>query len=229
MSIKILIIEDEISISNIEKQYLELEGYNVIQSFDGEDGLNKFKLENPDLVILDLMLPKISGEDIMSYIKNYSETPVVMVTAKIEEENRINGLKLGADDYIIKPFSAKELVLRVKNILRRSRKHDIPKADLITSNTGELVLDLENNNLYKNGSLISLTNNEFKIVKTLFSYPKKIFTREEIIEVGFGVDYTAFDRAIDTHIKNIRSKLENNPKDPNYILTVYGIGYKANI
>ncbi|MDL2310708.1 response regulator transcription factor [Peptostreptococcaceae bacterium OttesenSCG-928-C18] len=229
MKVKILIIEDEVPISNIEKQYLELEGYEVIQSFDGSNGLAKFKTELPDLVILDLMLPNLSGEEIMSYIKNYSETPVIMVTAKIDEDDRIKGLKSGADDYITKPFSAKELVLRVKNVLRRLNKQTLPKADIITSKNRELLLDLENNHLYKNNNLINLTSNEFRVVKTLFSHPKKIFTREEIIEIGFGTEYDAFDRSIDTYIKNIRHKIENDPKNPVYILTIYGMGYRANL
>lgn len=225
--INILIIEDEQGISKIIKSYLEKEGYNVFQAFDGKEGLDFFENEKIDLILLDLMIPKISGEDLIKEIRNKSNVPVIMVTAKVSEENIINGLKLGADDYVTKPFSPKELMQRIKTVLRRIEKYNIPRADIIKTTDGRLEMDLEYNRFFKDGEEIFLTKNEFQIIKTLFSNPNKIFTREEIIEITFGFDYDAYDRAIDTHIKNIRQKIEDNPKKPDYIKTIYGMGYKS--
>lgn len=229
MIITILIIEDEIGISNIERKYLEKEGYIVDQSFDGQDALEKIKEKTYDLILLDLMLPGASGEEIMEYIRRCSETPVIMITAKVEEEQVIDGLKLGADDYILKPFSPKEMVQRVKTVLRRVEKYNLPKSEWLSIDNGRLKIDFDNHKLLKDDIEISLTNNEFKIIQTLFSNPQKIFTREEIIEIAFGMHYDAYDRAIDTHIKNIRHKIEEEPKSPKYIKTVYGVGYKAGL
>lgn len=225
--INILIIEDEKKISKIIKNYLEKDGYNVLQAYDGEEGLEVFYANEVDLIILDLMIPKISGEDVIKEIRNKSNVPVIMVTAKVEEENRIEGLRLGADDYVTKPFSPRELLERVKAVLRRIEKYNIPRADLIKTTDGRLEMDLEYNRFFKDGKEIFLTKNEFQIIKTLFSNPNKIYTREEIIELTFGYDYDAYDRAIDTHIKNIRQKIEDNPKKPIYIKTIYGMGYKS--
>ncbi len=229
MDISILIIEDEVGISNIERKYLEKEGYLVDQSFNGEDALIKIKENRYDLILLDLMLPGVSGEEIMEYIRTNSETPVIMVTAKVEEEQIVKGLKLGADDYISKPFSPKEMVQRVKTVLRRVEKYNLPKSEWLNIDNGRIKIDFDNHKLLKNGQEVSLTNNEFKIIQTLFSNPQKIFTREEIIEIAFGMHYDAYDRAIDTHIKNIRHKIEDQPKSPKYIKTVYGVGYKAGL
>jgi len=225
--ITILIIEDEEKISMIMKSYFEKEGYKVYQAYDGEEGLKIFNQESIDLVILDLMLPKLSGEEIIKEIRNQSQVPVIMVSAKVEEDNRVDGLRLGADDYVTKPFSPKELVERVKAVLRRIEKYNIPRADIIKTSDGRLEMDLEYNRIFKDGKEILLTKNEFQILKTIFSNPNKIYSRDEIIELTFGFDYDAYDRAIDTHIKNIRSKIEDNPKKPMYIKTIYGMGYKS--
>ncbi|WP_276876841.1 response regulator transcription factor [Anaerococcus hydrogenalis] len=225
--IKILLIEDEKGISKIMKSYLEKEDYKVFQAFDGKEGLEIFENEDIDLVLLDLMIPKISGEDLIKEIRNKSNVPVIMVTAKVSEDDIVNGLKLGADDYVTKPFSPKELMQRIKTVLRRIEKYNIPRADIIKTTDGRLEMDLEYNRFFKDGEEIFLTKNEFQIIKTLFSNPNKIFTREEIIEITFGFDYDAYDRAIDTHIKNIRQKIEDNPKKPSYIKTIYGMGYKS--
>ena len=225
--ITILIIEDEEKISMIMNSYFEKEGYKVYQAYDGEEGLKIFNQESIDLVILDLMLPKLSGEEIIKEIRNQSKIPVIMVSAKVEEDNRVDGLRLGADDYVTKPFSPKELVERVKAVLRRIEKYNIPRADIIKTSDGRLEMDLEYNRIFKDGKEILLTKNEFQILKTIFSNPNKIYSRDEIIELTFGFDYDAYDRAIDTHIKNIRSKIEDNPKKPMYIKTIYGMGYKS--
>lgn len=226
-NITILIIEDEKKISTIMKSYFEKEGYKVFQAYDGEEGLNIFSKENIDLIILDLMLPKLAGEEVIKEIRNQSEVPIIMVSAKVQEDNRVDGLRLGADDYVTKPFSPKELVERVKAILRRIEKYNLPRADIIKTTDGRLEMDLEYNRIFKDSKEILLTKNEFQILKTLFTNPNKIYSRDEIIEQTFGYDYDAYDRAIDTHIKNIRSKIEDNPKKPVYIKTIYGMGYKS--
>lgn len=225
--ITILIIEDEKKISTIMKSYFEKEGYSVLQAFDGLEGLELFNNNSADLVILDLMLPKLAGEEVIKEIRNKSEIPVIMVSAKVEEDNRVSGLRLGADDYVTKPFSPKELVERVKAVLRRIEKYNIPRADIIKTTDGRLQMDLEYNRIFKDGKEIFLTKNEFQILKTIFSNPNKVYSRDEIIELTFGLEYDAYDRAIDTHIKNIRSKIEDNPKKPMYIKTIYGMGYKS--
>lgn len=227
--IKILIVEDEEGINEIEKKYLEKEGYIVDQAFDGQEALNLFEKNTYDLVLLDLMLPKVSGEEVMEYIRSISNTPVIMISAKVDENDVIKGLKLGSDDYMTKPFSPKEMVQRVKTVLRRSEKYKIPKADLLTFDHGRIQVNFDTLEVLKDDENIGLTTNEFKITTTLFSNPQKIFTRDEIIELAFGLDYDAYDRAIDTHIKNIRQKLEDNPREPKYIKTVYGMGYKAEL
>ncbi|WP_297813433.1 response regulator transcription factor [uncultured Finegoldia sp.] len=228
-NIKVLIIEDEINISNAEKKYLEVEGFNVEQAFDGLEAINMIKKDDYGIIILDLMLPELSGEKVMEFIRSRTDTPVIMVTAKIDESEILDGLKLGADDYITKPFSLKILVQKVKTILRRVEKLGLPKSDKIYFDNGRVTISFDDNTFIKDGETINLTSNEFQIIKTLFSNPNKIFTRDEIIELSFGYDYEAFDRAIDTHIKNIRHKIEDNPKKPRYIKTIYGVGYKLGV
>lgn len=223
---KILIVEDELSISEIERAYLEKEGYKVIIANNGKDGLNLFYEKNPDLVILDLMLPGLSGEYILNEIRQESDCPIIVISAKIDESDRIDNLRNGADDYLCKPFSAREMVERVKAVLRRSEVKSDGKQ--IKSGDGRILLNSDSMRTFKDDMEIHLTKNEFMILATLLTHPDKIFTRDEIIEVTFGMDYEAYDRAIDTHIKNIRQKIEDDPKDPLYIQTVYGVGYRAN-
>lgn len=222
---RILLVEDEKKISLIIEKYLIRENYQVSCVYDGEEAINEFDKSNFDLVLLDMMLPKISGEQVIEHIRKHSDTPVIMVTAKVEEEDRIKGFQLGADDYVIKPFSPKELMERIKAVLRRTEPDKYKH--IISYNNGELLINLDNNTIQKGQDTINLTKNEFQIVKVLFSYPNKIFTREEIISSAFGTDYDAYDRAIDSHIKNIRQKIEDDPKNPSLIKTVYGVGYKV--
>ncbi len=223
---KILIAEDELSILKIEKAYLTKEGYKVVTAQNGKEALDLFNKEDPDLVILDLMLPELSGEDFLEIIREDSNCPVIIVSAKIDESDRVNNLRRGADDYLCKPFSARELVERVKAVLRRTDiKDDLSK---ITSSDGRIIMHPDSMRTFKGQDEIHLTKNEFMILATLLTHPDKIFTRDEIIEITFGMDYDAYDRAIDTHIKNIRQKIEDDPKDPVYIQTVYGVGYRAN-
>ena len=222
---KILVVEDEHGIAIMEKNYLIKNGFDVDIAEDGSIALEKLEAEEYDLVILDLMIPKISGEEVLKQIRANSNLPVIVVTAKVNEEDVLRGFRYGADDYIKKPFSGLELVERAKAIVRRSKATS--KSKLIKSSDGKIAYDQENFRLLKDDEEIDLTRNELLIINTLFSNPHKTYTRNEIIELSFGYDYDAFDRAIDTHIKNIRQKIEENPKSPLYIKTVYGLGYKA--
>lgn len=220
----ILIVEDELGIATMEKNYLEKSGFQTTMAHDGNEAVNLFYKNNFDLILLDLMIPKLSGEQVLTLIREESDIPVILVTAKVNENDVLQGFRSGADDYIKKPFSGNELVERVKAVLRRSKTNS---SNVIVSKDGRLKVDIENNRVLKDGVEIPFTKNELLIIQTLYSNPMKTFTRNEIIEISFGYDYDAFDRAVDTHIKNIRQKVEDNPKDQHYIRTIYGLGYKA--
>ena len=172
------------------------------------------------------MLPKISGEEICTTIRATSDVPIIMLTAKVEEDSKIEGLSIGADDYVTKPFSPRELVSRVKALLRRSYRDSSTLAEILIFNNGDLEVDIDKMIIRKKGEIIYLTSNEFKVLVSLLTSPGQVFSREQLIELAFRYDYDGFDRTIDTHIKNIRQKIEDNPKKPSYIITVYGVGYK---
>ncbi|MDD7793311.1 response regulator transcription factor [Clostridium sp. 'White wine YQ'] len=223
---KILVVDDEQNILDVVKAYLQRENFEVITAMDGEEALNLFNKETFHLIILDLMLPKITGEEVCNKIRATSNVPIIMLTAKVDEDERIEGISIGADDYITKPFSVRELVVRVRALLRRSYRDDLPMADILTFDNGDLEIDIKKMLVRKQGQPVTLTTNEFKILLTLLSNPNQIFSREQLVEKAFGVDYEGYDRTIDTYIKNIRQKIELNQKDPRYIITVYGMGYK---
>ncbi|GAB6118182.1 response regulator transcription factor [Thermoanaerobacter brockii subsp. lactiethylicus] len=225
MNKKILVVDDEIKILEVVKSYLEHEGFSVITETNGNNVLDTFKKEKPDLVILDLMLPGISGEELCKRLRQFSNVPILMLTAKVQESDKINGFSIGADDYITKPFSPRELVMRVKAILRRTTD-DVPLAEVMSFNNDDLVVDLRAHTVRKKGVVVNLTPNEFKILKILIRNPNRVFTREELIEKVMGFDYEGYDRTIDAHIKNLRQKIEDDTKNPVYIKTVYGVGYK---
>ncbi|ADD03311.1 two component transcriptional regulator, winged helix family [Thermoanaerobacter italicus Ab9] len=225
MDKKIFVVDDEIKILEVVKSYLEREGFSVITETNGNNVLDTFKKEKPDLVILDLMLPGISGEELCKRIRQFSNVPILMLTAKVQESDKINGFSIGADDYLTKPFSPRELVMRVKAILRRTND-DVPLAEVISFNNDDLVVDFKAHTVKKKGVVVNLTPNEFKILKFLIRNPNRVFTREELIEKVMGFDYEGYDRTIDAHIKNLRQKIEDDTKNPMYIKTVYGVGYK---
>ncbi len=218
----ILIIEDEKKISDIVILYLEREGFETAVADSGEKALKL--LRKPfDLIILDLMLPDISGEDLCGVIRETSDVPIIMLTAKSGEEDRIKGLGIGADDYVVKPFSPRELVARVKAQLRRTKKMD---RKAMSFNNGLLLMDMENHEVRKGGRSVVLTPTEFRILTALVDRPGRILTRLQLINMVQGYDFEGYDRTIDAHIKNLRHKIEDDPKDPVFIKTIYGLGYK---
>ncbi|MFA5353035.1 MAG: response regulator transcription factor [Thermodesulfovibrionales bacterium] len=219
---KILIIEDERKISDIVRSYLQREGFAVTVTATGTEALKEIG-SGYDLVILDLRLPDMDGESICEAFREISDAPVIMLTAKSAEEERIRGFSLGADDYVVKPFSARELVARVQAHLRRSTKDG--KKEL-SFNSGALVIDTLAREVRKKGTTISLTNTEFKILLSLAERPNLVLSRLQLIRIAQGFDFEGFDRVVDAHIKNIRQKIEEDPKKPDFIRTVYGVGYK---
>lgn len=223
---KVLVVDDEPKIVEVVKSYLINSGYDVCEAYNGRQALEIFEKGGLSLVVLDLMLPDISGEEVCRAIRKKSRVPIIMLTAKIEEESILKGLDIGADDYVTKPFSPRQLVARVGALLRRSGGDQSPSEDIRSYNGDDLVIDRRSLVIKKLGQEISLTPNEYKLLTTMSGYPKKVFTREELISLVLGEDFEGFDRTIDTHIKNIRQKLEADPKNPRYILTVHGIGYK---
>jgi DNA-binding response OmpR family regulator len=223
---KILVVDDERKLVEVVRSYLEHEGYEVHAAYDGEQALSLFDKVEPSFVILDLMLPDVSGEEICMSIRKRSRVPIIMLTAKAEEEDILRGLDIGADDYVTKPFSPRQLVARVTAVLRRVSEEPVALSNTLSFNNGDLVIDCLKHEVKKQGEIVNLTPNEYRILLTLIKYPQKTFTREELIGIALGDDFDGFDRTIDTHVKNLRQKIETDPKHPAYVLTVYGIGYK---
>jgi DNA-binding response OmpR family regulator len=218
----ILIVEDEKKISDIVKAYLEKEQYRVKLAENGEEAVSLLK-ESFDLVILDLMLPDIPGEEICKIIRETSDTPIIMLTAKSAEEDRVKGLGIGADDYVVKPFSPKELVARVKAHLRRAGKS---KKKILGFNNGVLKIDVVNFEVSRDNSQVVMTPTEYKILLALAENPGRVFSRDQIVNIVQGYDFEGYDRAVDAHVKNLRHKIEKDSKEPEFIKTVYGFGYK---
>jgi len=222
MAYKVLIIEDEKDIREVVGKYLEKEGYTVYLAENGTEGLEKFNGFKPDLVVLDIMMPGIDGIQVMNELKNISNVPVIFLTAKHKEEDRLKGFDLGADDYVIKPFSPKELVRRVNVIIKRVYK-SYNRSNYIVYK--DLKLDIDKQLLFKEDKEIDITSKEFEILKIFFENIGQVMTRQTIIEKAFGYDYEGFDRTIDSHIKKIRHKIEISSREPEYIKTKYGAGY----
>lgn len=219
---KILVVEDEEKIAGVVRSYLEREGFQVTVAPTGESALSRLQ-DGFDLIILDLMLPDIDGETICTSLREFSDIPIIMLTAKSSEDERVKGLGIGADDYVVKPFSAKELVARVKAHLRRTVS---AKKKILSFNGGILIIDPQSREARKHGSPVSLTSTEFRILLNLAEKPQMIFSRLQIINLVQGFDFEGYDRVVDAHIKNLRQKIEDKPRDPLFIKTVYGVGYK---
>lgn len=222
----VLIVDDEEMVREAVSSYLNKQGCQVFSSDNGKEALMIFEREEITFVILDLMLPDMTGEEICEVIRKKSRVPVIMLTAKTQEEDVLNGLKIGADDYMTKPFSLKELYARMTAIWRRVGNDLKPLAGKFSWNDNDLKMDFELNEVYKKGMPLSLTPSEWKILSALIRYPGKVYTRNELIALVFGPDFDGYDRVIDTHIKNLRKKVEDDPKKPIYVKTVHGLGYK---
>ncbi|OPH57923.1 DNA-binding response regulator [Paenibacillus ferrarius] len=221
----ILIVDDEEKIREVVASYLQMEGYPTIQSGTGQQALELVRGGNVDLLILDLMLPDMSGEDVCKAIRQFSPVPVIMLTAKVSEDDRVQGLTLGADDYVVKPFSPRELTARVKAILRRTQE-DTLLAEIIAFHNDDLVIWPQKHEVYKIGKRISLTPNEYKLLLILAHHPNRTFTREDLVEKVLGFDFEGDNRSIDQHVKNLRQKIEADPRKPQYIVTVFSVGYR---
>ncbi|QOX62218.1 response regulator transcription factor [Anoxybacterium hadale] len=223
---KVLVVDDEVKILEVLRSFLESKDYTVFTAEDGKQALSIFEKESISFVILDLMLPDLTGEEICERIRQKSRVPIIMLTAKVEEEAILNGLAVGADDYITKPFRLKELHARMEAVSRRSSEDLLPLYRRMSFCSGDLEVDMDTREIKKSGCQISLTPNEFKILAALIKYPNKVFTREELIAAAFGEDFEGYDRSVDSHIKNLRQKIETDSKNPLYVVTVHGIGYK---
>ncbi|OIJ18900.1 DNA-binding response regulator [Anaerobacillus alkalidiazotrophicus] len=221
---RILIVDDEPMIIDVLKAYFERAGYTVYTAFNGADALRMFEQVNPEFLILDLMLPDFSGEEVCKRVRETSDIPIMMLTAKTQEEERINGIVIGADDYLTKPFSPREVVVRVKAILRRTKKE--MKRDLLSFNHKDLVIDLLAKEAIVKGIPITLTPFEFKLLVALAEFPGRVYSRLDLLEKVQNESFEGYERSVDVHIKNLRKKVELDTKNPEYIITVFGMGYK---
>jgi two-component system alkaline phosphatase synthesis response regulator PhoP len=219
----ILIVEDDSRIAAIEADYLRHAGFSVVLSDNGENALDRVRDQPPALIVLDLKLPRMDGIDVARALRRSSQVPIIMVTARVEEADRLRGLEVGADDYLTKPFSPRELVARVRAVLRRSTAARPP--DRV--HLGDVIIDVPSMTVTKSGQPIDLTTTEFRLLSVMAQRPGRVFTRAQLLDAVQGESVEALDRAIDAHVKNIRRKLETDPRAPRYLLTVYGVGYKC--
>lgn len=227
MALRVLVVDDDKQIVRLIRSYLEESGYSVLTAYEGETALHIIRREHPDLVILDLMLPEHDGWDITRRVRSdesLAATPIIMLTARVEDTDKIIGLELGADDYITKPFNPREVVARVRAVLRRTGDTLGPGARILT--VGDLRLDTDAHQVTQTDALLDLTVTEFNLLKVFMQNPGRAFTRMELIEQAFGYTYDNLDRTVDSHIKNLRKKIEPDSSNPTYILTVYGVGYR---
>ena len=222
----VLIVDDEPRIVQLARDYLENAGFSVLTAGDGSSAVHAFRTRRPDLVVLDLGLPELDGLDVTRTIRAESPTPIVMLTARDDELDKLLGLELGADDYITKPFSPRELVARVRAVLRRSEGAAAATSDDLIA-VGDLRLDVPRMRVEVAGTPADLTPTEFTLLATMARQPGRIFTRSQLLDAVHGVAFESYERAIDTHIKNLRRKIEPNPSEPRYVLTVYGVGYRV--
>lgn len=228
MNNKILIIEDDVAISDMVKNYLIKEGFSVTTAFDGEEGVVKFLNDDFDLIILDLMLPKLDGLDTMKIIRNKSSVPILIMSAKGSDVEKAVGLELGADDYIAKPFSMIEISARIKAAIRRATKYSTNKEDNIIK-IKDITIDLDSFLVSKNGQNIQLTSKEFDILKLFVKNPNRVFTKAQIYSFAWKEEYYGDENVINVHMRRLREKIEDDPSKPEYIKTLWGIGYKLEV
>jgi DNA-binding response OmpR family regulator len=219
----VLVVDDEHKIAHLVRDYLENAGFRVVMAYDGKMATAQFRYEQPDLVVLDLNLPGMDGIDVARAIRQERNTPIIMLTARVEETDRIVGLELGADDYVTKPFSPRELVARVRAVLRRAGENEPPSPLL---RVHDLVIDVEKRTVARGETVIDLTTTEFDLLTVLARQAGRVFSRMELLDRVQGTAFEGYERTIDVHIKNLRKKLEPDPRHPTYILTVYGAGYR---
>ena len=229
MNERVLVVDDEASVQEVARAYLEREGFIVDSAMDGRAALDAIERKGPQLIVLDLMLPDIAGEDIAAKVRERSDVPILMLTAKAGEEQRLRGFEVGADDYLVKPFSPRELVARVRAILRRAGEGEAPLKALASFDEGRLRIDELRHEVSLDGDVIDLTPTEFKLLSTLASYPGRVYSRFELINRVQGTDFEGYERTIDAHVKNLRHKLEPDPGTPRYVQTVHGIGYRLGV
>ncbi|WP_379127368.1 response regulator transcription factor [Paenibacillus sp. sgz500958] len=225
---KILVVDDEEHIVQVIKAYLEKNQFLVYETDTGRGALYLFESLNPDLIVLDLMLPDMSGEEVCRMIRKTSSVPILMLTAKSSEDDMVNGLMIGADDYITKPFSPRELLARVISLLRRAQPPDQGglNKSLMSFSKGSLIMNIESYEVKMHNESVILTPMEFKLLEVLAKHPKRVFSRLELVNLIQGDSYEGFERTIDVHIKNIRQKINEDPRRPEFIGTVFGVGYK---
>ena len=221
---KILVVEDEKAISDILVFNLQREGYDTLAAYDGAEGLRCALEEAPDLILLDVMLPEMDGFEVCRRVRAEKDTPIIMLTAKGEVEDRIIGLELGADDYLVKPFSPRELVARVRALLRRVHADSEPQREVLEF--GELTIDVSGHKVLVSGKEVDLTASEFKLLTTLSRYPGRVYSRMELVEKVLGYDFEGYERTIDSHVKILRAKIGDNPRNPRWLHTVHGVGYR---
>ncbi|WP_026877787.1 response regulator transcription factor [Jiangella gansuensis] len=223
MGARILVAEDDTKQAELVRRYLEREGHFVAVTHDGRAALDEARRRRPDLLVLDVMMPKVDGLDVCRILRSESDTPIIMLTARSTEDDLLLGLDLGADDYLTKPYSPRELVARVRTILRRAGRQ---RGGSGPYRVGALVVDAERHEVHLDGRRVDVTPAEFKILECLIAEPGRAFPRQKLLEQAFGFDHYALDRTVDVHVMNLRRKIETDPADPGYLLTVYGVGYK---
>ncbi len=226
MTKTLLIVDDEERLLSFLKAYLTREGFRVVTARNGREALFVARQEKPDLILLDIMMPQMDGYEFMRLHRKERNTPIILLTAKVEENDKIIGLELGADDYVTKPFSPRELTARVRAVLRRVGL-EAPKAELLR--VGDLVIDRDSHLVTRNGVPLDLTRSEFELLAALASSPGRTFTRLDLLDYLQGTAYSGIERCIDVHIKNLRKKIEDDPHRPRYIETVYGVGYRIRL
>jgi len=222
----VLVVEDDRTTSDLIDMYLKRDGYKVIVAYDGIEGLRMARDANPNLIVLDLSLPGMDGREVCRAIRRESDIPIVMVTARVEEEDRLIGLDLGADDYVTKPFSPRELTARIRAVLRRSNRSSSEESEADELKWSDIWVDQGKHSVRVRSNHIELTPTEFNILVLLMQRPGRVFTRGQVIDQVFGYDFEGFDRSVDAHMSNLRRKVEEGVASGTYIKTIYGVGYK---
>jgi len=223
MSKTILVVDDEKRLVSLVESYLTQQGYRVVTANDGKTALPVASHEKPDLIILDIMMPEMDGYEFMRQHRSEMDTPIILLTARVDDDERVIGLELGADDYITKPFRPRELVARVRAVLRRAGKSE-PKGKML--HVADIILDRDTRTVTVAGGSVDLTPSEFDLLAALMSNPGRVYSRLDLLDVIQGIRYEGYERTIDTHVKNLRAKIETEPPTPRYIETVYGVGYR---